>query len=112
MTKKLPCVVTSLGVSERKNPETPPMKKLKNQARFSNKYWLPPELSMKNEVCRLRSKATIRRAAIRTGAASTISPEVVSTPQQKIGSRLQVKPGARIDAIVTIRLSPSRIIER
>ena len=60
----------------------------------------------------MRSKATIRSVAIRTGAASTISPEVVSAPQQKIGRRLQVSPGARIVAIVTIRLSPSRVIER
>ena len=33
MTKKLPWVATSLGTSERKTPEAPPMKKLKNQAR-------------------------------------------------------------------------------
>src|SRR6266542_1541861 len=33
MTTKLPWVETALGVSDRKKPEMPPMKKLKNQAR-------------------------------------------------------------------------------
>ena len=33
MTKKLPWVLTSLGMSDRKTPDSPPMKKLKNQAR-------------------------------------------------------------------------------
>ena len=49
--------------------------------------------------------------AISTGAASTISTDVVRTPQTKIGSRVQVKPGARMVTIVAIMLSPSSVIE-
>ena len=33
MTKKLPCVVVSLGVSERNTPDSPPSRKLKAQPR-------------------------------------------------------------------------------
>ncbi len=33
MEKKLPCVVTSLGTSDRNTPERPPIRKLKNHAR-------------------------------------------------------------------------------
>ncbi len=33
MTKKLPWVVTSLGTSELKTPERPPIRKLKKKAR-------------------------------------------------------------------------------
>ena len=83
----------------------------KNQKRFWNRYGLPPALERKKEVCTPRSKATISRVAIRTGAASTIRIEVLRAPQQKIGSRLQVRPGARMATIVAIRFSPSRVIE-
>ena len=54
---------------------------------------------------------TISSTAISTGAASTIRPEVLSAPQQKMGSRPQVSPGARIVTIVAIRLSPRSVIE-
>ena len=36
---------------------------------------------------------------------------MLSAPQQKIGSRRQVSPGARMVTIVAIMLSPSRVIE-
>jgi hypothetical protein len=72
---------------------------------------LPPEGAWKNEVCAVRSSPTIRRTAARTGAASTIRPDVERAPQQKMGSRPQVNPGARIVTIVAIRLSPRSVIE-
>ena len=50
-------------------------------------------------------------AAISIGAARNISAQVASTAQQKIGSRVQVMPGARIAMIVTAMFSPSSIIE-
>ena len=53
----------------------------------------------------------MRRTAARTGAARTIRLQVDSTPQQKIGSRPQVSPGARIVTIVAIRLTPRSVIE-
>ncbi len=49
--------------------------------------------------------------ATSTGAASTISTAVERTPQTKIGSRVQVSPGARIVRIVAIMFRPSRVIE-
>ena len=56
----------------------------------------------------LRSISTKSSVASSTGAASTIKNEVDSTPQTKIGSRVQVRPGARMVRIVAIRLSPFR----
>ena len=49
--------------------------------------------------------------ATSTGAASTIRIAVERTPQQKIGSRDHVSPGARMVTIVAIMFSPSRHIE-
>ena len=66
---------------------------------------------MKNVVCAVRSSIAIPSTAISTGAASTFRIAVERTPQQKIGSRDQVRPGARIVTIVAIRFSPSRHIE-
>ena len=36
---------------------------------------------------------------------------MLSAPQQKIGTRAQVMPGARMATIVAIMLSPSKVIE-
>ena len=66
---------------------------------------------MKNVVCAVRSSIAIPSVAISTGAASSIRLAVASTPQQKIGSRDQVRPGARIVTIVAIMFRPSRHIE-
>src|SRR5260370_39327516 len=66
---------------------------------------------MKNVVCAVRSSSAIPSVAISTGAASTISADVVSTPQTKIGSRVHVRHGARMGTIVAIMLSPSSVIE-
>ena len=46
-----------------------------------------------------------------TGAASTISTAVETTPQTKIGRRVHVSPGARIVTIVASMLTPSSVIE-
>ena len=46
-----------------------------------------------------------------TGAASTISTAVESTPQTKMGRRVQVRPGARMVRTVAIMLTPRRVIE-
>jgi hypothetical protein len=66
---------------------------------------------LKNVVWAVRSSAAIPRVAISTGAASTMSTAVERTPQTKIGSRVQVSPGARIVRIVTIMFRPSSVIE-
>ena len=66
---------------------------------------------MKNVVCAVRSSAAIPSVAISTGAASTMSTAVERTPQTKIGSRVHVRPGARIVRIVTIMFRPSSVIE-
>ncbi len=59
----------------------------------------------------VRSSAAIESVAISIGAESTISTEVASTDQTKIGRRDQVSPGARSVMIVAIMFSPSRHIE-
>ena len=66
---------------------------------------------MKNVVCAVRSSIAIPSTAISTGAASSWSTAVESTPQQKIGRRDQVRPGARMVTIVAIMFSPRRHIE-
>src|SRR5258708_18732243 len=83
----------------------------KNQNRFSNRYGLPPELTMKKEVLIVRSIAAIKSAPISIGAANTIRTEVASTDHTKIGSRDHVIPGARWATIVAIMFKPSRHIE-
>ena len=60
----------------------------------------------------LRSRRTSSSVVSSTGAASTIRIDVDRTPQTKIGSRVQVIPGARMVRIVAIRLSPFRSSER
>ena len=59
----------------------------------------------------VRSSVTIASVEKSTGAASTISTEVQSTPQTKIGRRLQVSPGARIVSTVAIMLMPTMVID-
>jgi hypothetical protein len=59
----------------------------------------------------VRSSAAIVSVATSIGAASTISTDVASTDQTKIGRRDQVSPGARMVRIVAIMFSPSRHIE-
>ena len=83
----------------------------KTQNRFSYRYWLPPPLGMKKVVWAVRSSIAIESAAISTGAASSISDAVESTPQQKIGRRDHVSPGARMVTIVAIMFRPSSVIE-
>ena len=62
----------------------------------------------KNAVWTVRSSVAISSVAISTGAASSISSAVETTPQTKIGRRLHVIPGARIVMTVASMLSPSR----
>ncbi len=59
----------------------------------------------------MRSSAAISSVAISIGAERTISTEVASTDQTKIGRRDQVRPGARMVMIVAIMFSPSSAIE-
>ena len=66
---------------------------------------------MKKLVCAVRSSASIESTAISTGAASTMRNAVEMTPQTKIGSRIQVRPGARIVTIVASMFRPSSVIE-
>ena len=47
----------------------------------------------------------------RTGAASSIRMAVALTPQTKIGSRVQVMPGARMVITVASMLKPTRVRE-
>ena len=49
-------------------------------------------------------------AAMKVGGPSSISTEVASMLHTKIGSRPQVRPGARMVKMVTIMLSAFRII--
>ena len=54
----------------------------------------------------------MKSVEMRTGAASSMSTDVVIAPHTKIGSRLHESPGARIVITVASMLSPSSIIER
>ncbi len=66
---------------------------------------------MKKLVPIVLSSAAIASVAISIGAASTISTEVANVAHTKIGSRDQVRPGARMVMIVAIMFSPSSVIE-
>ena len=55
--------------------------------------------------------APINSAAISIGAARNIRKAVASTAQAKIGSRVQVIPGARMVMIVAARFRPSSVID-
>ncbi len=55
--------------------------------------------------------SAIDSVAISTGAASTISAAVETTPQTKIGSRVHVSPGARMVTMVASMFRPSSVIE-
>ena len=58
----------------------------------------------------MRSRISITTAASSIGGPSSISTDVVSMLQTKIGSRDHVMPGARWLKIVTIMLSAFRIM--
>ena len=53
----------------------------------------------------------MKSVEISTGAASTISTDVETMPQTKIGSLLHVSPGARIVITVASMFRPSSVIE-
>ena len=82
----------------------------KNQNRFSNRNGEPPLGARKNVVDAVRSSASISRAANSIGGPSSISTDVVSMLQTKIGIRFQVRPGARWLRMVAIMLTAFRII--
>src|SRR5437899_12816451 len=83
----------------------------KNQKRFSYRYWLPPALATKKDVFAARSISTIVIAATSTGAASTCRTDVASTDHTKIGRRVQLMPGARIDRMAARRLRQTSVSE-
>ena len=67
---------------------------------------------MKNVVFMVRSSPCITKAAARIGAANVPRMEAENTPQTKIGSRVQVMPGARSLMIVVSMLTPDTIRAR
>ena len=77
---------------------------------FSYRNGLPPVGAEKNVVPDVRSSTSMSTAASSIGGPSSISTEVVSMLQTKIGSRDQVMPGARWLKIVTIMFSAFRIM--
>ena len=72
----------------------------------------PPLPGTKNDVPSCRSKNTISRPAVRTGAASTTSNDVARMLHVNTGIRIMVIPGVRIRRIVTMKLIPPRIDAR
>ena len=67
----------------------------KNQKRFCHKKVLPPCSFTKKAVCAVRSRMPKSPATNSVGVASVSRARVARIAQTKIGSRLQVMPGAR-----------------
>ena len=59
-----------------------------------------------------RSAATSSRVMAITGVPSTMTRLVAYMDQMNSGSRNQVRPGARMRWIVTMKLSPVKIVEK
>jgi hypothetical protein len=68
-------------------------------------------LESKNAVLKLRSVKSIVIAPAKTGKESNNKNAVIKTAQTNKGTRFDVKPGARMFAIVTIKLIAPKIEE-
>src|SRR6476661_7384704 len=84
----------------------------KNQNKCWKRMGSPPSAGSKNPKCRKRSSMSKTIVIAMTGMARMKMMLVAYRDHRKSGRRNQVKPGARIVWIVTMKLSPVRIEEK
>src|SRR6185437_774021 len=83
-----------------------------NQNMCWNSSGSPPSAGSKMPTCAMRSSPISDSVIASTGVASTITTLTAYMPHTNSGSLNQVMPGIRNLCVVTMKLSPVRIVEK